>query len=214
MSVHAWIPSGLTSFGATPLVTVCDTPWGYTIRCETSLSDRAALIERVSGIAGMTFLTLATGQWFFPPVSAGTVAFSPEVMPSVALGIAGMLFMWIAARGLRQEVQVDLEAHQLIWAVCNRNGRSRVLASVDFDAVGSAFIRRSKSPGTSATLCVRLDCCETPVEIARGREAVLAPLHQRLSSDLTVRRVVSAGAHPVRPTRPVRRQSPRMAQAV
>ncbi|MBK1636174.1 hypothetical protein CKO19_10535 [Rhodovulum adriaticum] len=188
---------------------ICDTPWGYIIRSDTPFSDRAVLIERVSGLAGLSFLFVAGGQWFLEPLQAAATAVAPglhekvtsEMLLSVAMAIAGILFLWISVRGVRQEVQVDLEARCLAWANCNHCGKSRLNRSIPFDRIGSIFIRRSKSPGVPAILYARLEGCETPIEVARGREAALTPVHQRLCTDLNVHRSQSEAGQ-VRPVRP------------
>ncbi|MBN2906121.1 MAG: hypothetical protein JXJ18_05390 [Rhodobacteraceae bacterium] len=196
---------GVTSFGAMPLVNVCETSWGYVVRSDTAITDRAVLIERVAGIAGATFLVIAAGQWFFPPVQAAVGEPARQMLASIGMALSGLVFLWIAARGLGQEVQVDLERLCLRSAVCNRHGRSRVHRAVGFDEIGSAFVKRSKTAGVVAKLYVRVGEGNDLIEVARGREATLTALHYRLSRDLHAAVLLQdRPVHPVRPVRPAR----------
>lgn len=164
-------------------VSICETHWGYIIRSDTQIADRAPLIERVAGIAGIAFLIAACASWLVPQVHAGVPAdLSTRMASSIGLTLPAVMFLWIAERGLRQEVHVDVSRGKLRQAVCNRNGRVRVLKSVPFEKITSAFIKRD-CPTCGAQLFVRLEDGK-PIHIASGRETTLRLLHERLGLEL------------------------------
>jgi len=169
---------GVTSTRSKAWISVCETNWGYIIRSDTGIGNRAALIERVCAIAGIAFFVAAFGQWMIPQVQAAVPLAAPErVASSLGLAMPGLLFLWISSRGMTREVQVDEVKRCLRMSVCNRNGRSRVLRSVPFEQIGSAYIKR----GAPAQLYLRLTDEKRVLHVASGREPTLRVLHERLS---------------------------------
>lgn len=169
---------GVTSSRSKAWISLCETNWGYIIRSDTGIANRAALIERTCAVAGIAFLTAAFGQWMIPQVQAAVVLAAPErVVSTLGLAMPGLMFLWISSRGMTREVQVDEVKRCLRMSVCNRNGRSRVLRSVPFEQIGSAFIKR----GAPAALYLRFADEKRVLRVASGRETTLRLLHERLS---------------------------------
>ncbi|RSK33522.1 hypothetical protein EJA01_09515 [Rhodovulum iodosum] len=185
---------------------MCETNWGYVFRSGTTFNDRAALIERVSAIAGLTFFVLAVGHWFFP--DADVVMHTPmeRLASSFGLASAGLAFVWISERGLRHDIQVDLERRRLRLTTTNRRGKARIVRSFAFAEITSLFVKRSAEPGRPARLCLRVAGNRWDVELMRGSAAALAVLHGRIAGDLRPVMPVADGwekvGHKIRPSEP------------
>lgn len=174
-------------------VSVTETYWGYVIRSETSWSTRARLIERVSAAAGIALLTLAFGHWLFPGLLGAAKIQPPQLASSAGMGVAGLALLWVAGRGLSRELHVDLSLRSLRQVVRNRNGRTRIDRVVPFDAVESAFVRRSSWPGGAARLFLRLKEGGKLLHVASGRQPTLEVLNARMSQDVKPVRVQMEG---------------------
>lgn len=173
------------SAGTKSRVSVCETNWGYIIRSDTQLRDRAVLIERVSGIAGLTFLAIAAGNWLIPQVQAAGLMSAPQQMlTTVGLAVSGLIFLWISERGMTREVQVDVRQRRLRIAQCNRRGRARVEQGFAFDDISSAYVTRSEGGTKGARLFLRLSESARAVPVASGREPTMRVLHERLSHEI------------------------------
>jgi len=195
MTAHATF-SDYGSFSARkskPQISVCETPWGYVIGSDTRLNQRSALIERVCVVAGIAFVLASLGGWLLPQVQAAVplsgVGIAPRIVSALSMLMPALLFLWISERGLGQEVQVDIEERCLRQCVSNRRGTTRTQRKVQFDAIGSAFIRPGVNVHGIAQLFVRLTDGRSILHLASGREATMRILHERLSHDL----------HPARP---------------
>ncbi|KAJ56561.1 hypothetical protein ACMU_06360 [Actibacterium mucosum KCTC 23349] len=186
--------SGVTIVGKVPLVCVTETKWGYVIRSDSRVSQRAALIERVSAMTGLAFMSMAFGSWLIPEVQAAGLSDTSVRMASTAtLAIPALMFLWIAERGMAQDFEVDLRKSEIRLSVCNRAGRARVLKQIPFDQVGSAYIKRASNHGANARLFLRLQGKGGVVEVASGRESTMRVLHERLSYELRPQRIMLRG---------------------
>ena len=182
--------NGVSINGPLPMVGLSETPWGYVIRSDMQLSGRAALIERVCAITGLAFMFAAFGNWLFPQVHAAVDGgVSTMWMSTVLLAFPALLFLWISERGMSHDVEVDVTKSQLRLSVSNRYGRSRVVNSIPFDHVGSAYVKRTSDYGSQARLYLRLSGSKGILQVASGRESTMRVLHERLSHELRPVRV-------------------------
>jgi len=187
---------GVTSDARGKRVSVTETYWGYVIRSEMCLGHRAAEVERVCAVAGVALLTVSIGQWFVPELHAATDARPVLFGATVALGVAGLMFLWLSWRGLSRELHVDLTMSSLRQVVRNRRGRMRIDRVVPFSAIESAFVHRIGGAEKAARLCVRLKDGEL-IHVAKGGQAKLEALNERMSHDLKPVRVQVDGWHRV-----------------
>jgi len=168
---------------AIPQVVVQGTEVGYEIRTETPFGDRAMLIERVSAFAGMSLIALALAGIYVGRANHMAGLGSTHLAAGAVLLTGGIAYLWISIRGMRHQAEFDLETRQMHYLVRNRMNGTRVLKTVGFDEITSAFIDRPSKPGTAARLFVRVGETDL-IEVARGAQADLEELHARLSHDL------------------------------
>jgi len=166
---------------------VCETEWGCTIRCDTAVAERSALIERVAACAGLAMLALAvssaTGAGAAPTPAA--LAFMPAYLWAGApWGAAALVLLWIAERGLGAEVQIDREARELRQTVVNRRGKTRVRRALPFAEISSAYIRRHDDTHEGAQLFVRAGEGSLPLHVATGSEMTLRAIHGTLNHEI------------------------------
>lgn len=186
--------SDVTIVGKVPSVSVTETKWGYVIRSDSRLSERAALIERVCAITGLAFMCVAFGSWLIPQVhAAGLDGTAIRVASTASLAVPALMFLWIAERGMAHDFEVDLRKSEIRLSVCNRAGRARVLKQIPFANIGSAYIKRAANHGANARLFLRLAGKAGVVEVATGRETTMRVLHERLSHELRPQRVMLRG---------------------
>lgn len=188
---------GVTSEARSNWVSVTETYWGYVIRSDAAWSSRAQLIERVSALAGVALMVVGCGHWLFPEVHAAVDGTPHRVFSTMGLCVAGLVFLWVAARGLSHELQVDMTLQCLRRVVRNRRGRTRIAQVVPFEEVASAFVKRSSAPGGSAHLFVRLKDGKSVVRVATGRPDTLQVLNERMSRDIVPVKTQLQGWHRV-----------------
>jgi hypothetical protein len=167
---------------------VSRTRLGYTVRQIGQTAERATLVERLSALSGLALMALALGDLFFPQTQVIQDQRATLMAISAAVMTAGVAFLWIAIRGLRYEVKFDLDGRKMHYMACNHLGGRRVLRTLDFDEIGSAFVRRAIGSGELSRLYVRVGDSEDVIEVARGGDTELKNLHSQLSKDLPRRR--------------------------
>ncbi len=160
---------------------------GYEVRTATLLRDRAPLIERVSAICGIALIAVALTGILAAKEHALPVLGGNPMTPAAIILSGGVAFLWISIRGMRYRVKFDLEQRQMHLRVCNLLASCRVLRTLCFDEIGSAFVKRPARRGQTAKLFVRVGDSDDVMEIAQGTEAELKQLHDRLSRDLPAR---------------------------
>lgn len=175
---------GVTSETQSNWVSLTETYWGYVIRSDSTWSTRAVLIERMAAVTGAVFLMVAAAHWMLPEVRTGVLDTAEgRLASSIALGISGMIFLWVSGRGLCHELQVDMTLRCLRKVVRNRNGRTRVEMMVSFDDIASAYVRRPEIAGASAALYVRSKAGKV-MRVATGSAATMEVLNLRLTDDV------------------------------
>lgn len=170
-----------------PNVVMKDTPGGYEIRTEAPISDRAILIERMSAITGFTMIAVALTGIYFAKTSPLAELSAVQMAAGATVLTGGIAYLWIAIRGTRHQVNLDLEKQELHYVVRNHTDGLRVLKSVRFAEIDSTYIKRAEADGKPAILYARLSDGEDLIEIARGAEEDLQPVQARIARDLPQR---------------------------
>ena len=167
-----------------PHVVIEEESVGYQVRTATLLRDRAPLIERVSAICAIALIAGAlTGILEAKAHGLSGLGGNP-MTPAAIILTGGVAFLWISIRGMRYRVKFDLAQRQMHLLVCNRLDSCRVLRTLGFDDIGSAFVKRPARQGQTAKLFVRIGDSDDVIEVAQGTEAELKKLHDRLRRDL------------------------------
>ena len=130
---------------------------------------RAALIERICLLAGAALVIPGTWHWMFTTAGSNLSRMDQNILLAVAVIIAGLLFLWISNRGLREELHVDRAQKQLRVMSVNRLGQTKVKSKIDFEAIEQAFAK--KADEGEVELCRRLagleqvfaNCANTPL---------------------------------------------------
>jgi len=167
-----------------PEVVVQGTDVGYDVRTETPLGDRAVLIERVSAIAGLTMVALALAGIYVGRAYQLEGLGAGQMATGAVLLTGGIAYLWISARGMRHQVNFDLDNRELSYVVRNRLDSYRALRTVSFDEIKAAFVQRPGAANAPAKLFVRIGDGDDLIEVARGTQADLEELHAKLSHDL------------------------------
>ena len=181
---------------AVPKVVVKETGTGYEVRTEAPISDRAILIERMSAITGFAMIALALTGIYFAKTTAAAELSTVQMAAGATALTGGIAYLWIAIRGTRHQVNFDLKAREMHYAVRNHTDGLRVLKTIGFDAIESIYTQRAEADGKPAILYARLSDGDTLVEIARGLSAgqtVVTAGHQRLSDGVEVEVVGRTG---------------------
>jgi len=161
-----------------------ETQDGYEVRTESPITDRAILIERMCVLAGLaTILGALTGILAAKAHSLPGFAESQMASGGIIL-TGGVAFLWIAIRGMRHQVNFDLVQRVVRLVSRNHTGAGRTLRTIGFDQITSAFITRPSGPGRPARLFIRVGNGDDLIEVARGNEAELRTLHDRIRRDL------------------------------
>ncbi|GGE40429.1 hypothetical protein [Actibacterium pelagium] len=165
--------SGILGLGrATPpaeRVSTVMTSWGYIIRNRDHDVSRAALIERICLLAGAALVIPGAWHWAFNSAGSNLSRMDQHILLAVSVIIAGLLFLWISNRGLREELHIDRANKQVRVMSVNRLGQTKMKSRYDFDAIESVFAK--KSDEGEIELCRRLagleeifaNCANTPL---------------------------------------------------
>lgn len=167
-----------------PAIVLNETTEGYDVRNEVPIADRAILIERVSAIAGIALVAIALALITSGKGQALQSLGASQTITGAILLTAGVAFVWIAARGMRHQVKFDLHKQLLHFSTRNHADGYRVLRTVEFDGIESVFIKHQSAPDAAGTLYARVGDGEDLIEVARGSDAELEALMDRIVSDL------------------------------
>lgn len=167
-----------------PHLVLKETKDGFEVRTVSPIADRAILIERLSAITGLALIAGALTGILAGKAHSFLGSGSGDMATGAIVLTGGVAYLWIAIRGMRNQVAFDLERRVMNLVACNQTGGVRVLKTFGFDEIKSAFVKRPTGPGKPARLFLRLGDDERLMEIARGPETELRELHTRLGRDL------------------------------
>lgn len=173
-----------TRNAAVPQLVMEETPHGYDVRTGTPNGDRAVLIERVSAITGMTLIAMAVISIYVARTGAVGPAYDSLMMTNAALLTGGIAYFWIGIRGMRHQTSFDLDKGLMHFGVRSHIGSSRVLRTIRFEDIESAFVKQAKDPGRPAKLYVRVGDGDDLIEVTRGGEENMRELCERISQGL------------------------------
>jgi hypothetical protein len=179
------VASGSTDATAVRLQ-IDETYWGYIIRTEEA--DPALLVigQLVAWCFGAGFAVAALGLWMIPAMTFGGDALSMRLGASVVFGAMSFLLLWFASRGARTELQVDTSLGEVREVVRNRAGRATLLGRYGFDSIGGIFLDRKTGKSGEACLVMRYRNTAQVLPVARGPQAHLERLRDRMGRDLLV----------------------------
>lgn len=160
------------------------TSWGYVVREKADRFDHETVVEASGRFLGLVLVMCAYGQWFLPAAMFVGDAIAMKGAMSFFFGGTGVAFYWMASRGLRSELEVDLTRRELRVVNRNSRGHRRLQTRIGMRDIESAFLRRVKDSDEPALLMVRLRRGTAPLELAAGSEVELMDLQQRLKSDV------------------------------
>lgn len=159
-----------------------ETYWGYSIDDGTDADHGEDIAGAAMRFLGLVLLLSAYGQWLLPASMFAGDPFLMKASLAAVLGASGVAIYWIAARGRRPVVEVDLSRRELRDVKITAQGARRVHRIIQMSAVESAFIRRRSDEGPDE---LHLNLTSgAPLHIANGTEAELMPLYRRLAADM------------------------------
>lgn len=157
---------------------------GYTVREADRQIDYARIAEMALYGAGAAFLAAALLHWVLP----GSLNVAELVVVkgalSVMFAIAGLLLIWVASRGMRPIVQMDLAKGELRFGTRNLRGFVHLRLVTPLSDVDSLYVDRRKDRNAPGHLCVRLRGHARPVRLVTGDQEELAYLHERICQDV------------------------------
>lgn len=160
------------------------THWGYIVRSEDAVRSTAALMQGLSGFAGFTMVLAALGFWLLPGSLIDPEVAAMKYLVSGGMVLLGVVFLWYGAQGTDCELQVDLTNCELREAVRNSKGHVRMVARFMFEEIDAVFIDRSMKNKNKRSLMLRFKGPSRGIEVARGNEADLSVLRDRLGRDI------------------------------
>jgi hypothetical protein len=175
-------------FGAGPVATsgsieVLSTDTGYAVREIPKRRDYDAILETVLRFTGVVMLLMAAGQWVLPGVLFGADMMPTRLGLTSVLGMTGFVFFWLAARGLKTQMEVDPKERQIRLVYLNSRGHTRPQKTFGMRDLESFYVKRTKNPMEPAALYLRLRGTQE-VRVVSGTEYDLTRLHERMCGDL------------------------------
>lgn len=158
--------------------------WGYRVTRARVARVSADFVESVLTLVGAVSVMLTAGLWLLPGTSFAAEVIGIKLGLSMLIGLGGLALLQISRRGLNRELQVDRSRRQLRLVWRNRRGETRLHTPIEFDEVGSMFVRRHPLAGRMAHLFVRIDGQSEPLELFFGAEAEMEALWKNLKVEL------------------------------
>jgi len=165
-----------------PQFSINETYWGYIVRPEDGPRLMIRLQQYAATIIGGCFLAAAFGILMVPQLAVGTLDFTMRGGSAVIFAGIAAFCLWFASRGSVAELQIDNNLGEVREVIRNRAGKSTLLGSYGFDAIGGVYIERSNTGLSDLVLRYRNTSQTLPV--ARGHVATLEKLRDRLGQDL------------------------------
>lgn len=161
-----------------------NTFWGYIIR-GAGLGNLINMSAQFVAAGGGILLVLASIIFWLVMGTAIQAHFGGlEYGMSIPLFLFGMVLIWFASHGTDFEFHVNVEERALYEIVRNSKGKARVLQTIPFDTVASAYIDHPQKAGGRARLILRLRHTSKNVVIATDEERNLRPILMRLVRDV------------------------------
>ncbi len=195
---------------------ISETAWGQIISQGAGARRRAEIGEVTAAFACLMFGTFAYAPWLLPVAADGlfgAMALPAKIGATVLFSGFAFLNYRISRRGLGVELHVDSDQEMLRLVRRNRAGSLSYSAKIPFSAVESIYLKRSKSPRSTAHLQLRLaGPGMRPIQVLSAPARELEPiLHQMIArmrqsrgpGAVSLRSSLRSGGGAVSPRRPV-----------
>lgn len=157
--------------------------WGYKVRSSDAAPVSVMLGQAISFFFGVCLVTATLGVLVLPTLFFdGNFGFM-RIGAAVLMGAIGFYLLWFASRGTIADVHIDTKAREIREVVNNRFGSPTTVGLYTFDEISGIYLELDESTGQSRLLLGYNDSAHA-ISVARGTEAQLLPLRDRLASDL------------------------------
>lgn len=165
---------------------------GYTAREVAAYRRSDPRTEMTLRMAGVTLMLSATIAWKLAPVALPGRNEFLQALGAMLILTAGVGCFFIARRGFRREIRLDLTAKRLVVARLSMNDRRQSVFSLALDEIDSLFVRRLDAGEAQASLVMRIAGDEYC--LLRGPDIEMTALHRKLARDIGA--VLSAAVQP------------------
>jgi len=159
--------------------------WGYAIHDGRAADGLRRIMAGLGRFVGSILMLAAVGLWILPDTVAGAELFSMKLAAMVMFSVFGGYLLWAGSTPGHLEYHVDVIRGELRVGRRDLRGGFRHSARLTFDDIASVYLLRSKDHAQPARLYLRLAGSDGALEVARGPEAELDPLRDRLTRDLS-----------------------------
>lgn len=175
--------------GARDFVTIKEAFWGYVVGQGEGAIFRARLAEALAAGLALFFGTAAFAIWLMPSVGHSALMLPFKLgITGIFFAFAGLLYL-TARRGLMTETQIDTQEQTVRIVRRNRADVSMTLDQMRFTEVLELFLKRRPGAFMQTNLCARVAGQGQPVVIATGPERVMTALREKLTTDISPRRL-------------------------
>lgn len=160
-----------------------DVFWGYKVRSRRGVPFSVIFGQALCFFFGVCLVTASLGIWVLPSLFFDSGIGIMRIGAATLMGAAGIYLLWFASRGTLAELHVDTRQKEIREVVCNRSGKPTTVASYAFDEIGGIFMEHDQETDLTHLLLGYRDTNQT-IAVARGSDAQLLPLRDRLARDL------------------------------
>lgn len=160
------------------------TGWGYRVTRTRAMRTSMDLVESSMTLGGAVSVMLTAGLWLLPGSTFAAHMIGIKLGLSLLIGLGGLALLHLARRGLNKELHVDRRRRQLRHVWRNRVGTAQLHDVIEFDEIGSLFLRRHPVAGHTTHLFVRVIDRTDPIELFAGTESEMQGLWNSLKADL------------------------------
>ena len=158
------------------------TTWGLVISEVHAGRDWSAVAEGALKVISIAVIFSAIAIWAVPGGALGSAPLAAKLGMTASFFFVGFAAYQHAARGFNQEIHIDTSRREVRLATRNANGMSRVRRSIPMSNIESCFINRTKSRKGPSYMLLRLKGRQQPFAVAKGSEASLVPILERLAA--------------------------------